>query len=201
LAVKFSQPTWMHFALHERRRRRRPRAATIRCDACAATRAPAAAWLAPRPWSPADATSATLWRSWGHLSTPGPGRPGSLIAPSRRYRYPSAAAASRGRPCCCMVQVSCSSAPVPPPRACVHRRLPRRLCATTAALRQEFQGASLLPARERTHWSLLLVYQELLAPDDSSCHCFSSTSAARAARAARPALHLGPPLPRMDASL
>lgn len=185
---------WIHAAMRAPPRARRPPPRARRPP-----RPPA--WLAGATWSPADATSATLWRSWGHLSTPGPGRPGSLIAPSRRYRYPSAAAASRGRPCCCMVQVSCSSAPVPPPRACVHRRLPRRLCATTAALRQEFQGASLLPARERTHWSLLLVYQELLAPDDSSCHCFSSTSAARAARAARPALHLGPPLPRMDASL
>jgi hypothetical protein len=47
-----------------------------------------------------------MWGSWGHLSTAGPGRPGSPIAPSRRYRYPSAAAASRGCPRHCIVQVS-----------------------------------------------------------------------------------------------
>eukprot|EP01047_Picozoa_sp_COSAG01_P027697 COSAG01_NODE_1835_length_9084_cov_87.179481_13_plen_245_part_00 len=86
-------------------------------------------------WPPRPPTSATLWGSWGHLSAAGPGRPGSPIASSRRYRCLSAATASRGRPRRCIVQVSLLAPRRPtarsPTSASASCRNPaRRICAS-----------------------------------------------------------------------
>ena len=96
-------------------------------------------------WPPRPPTSATLWGSWGHLSAAGPGRPGSPIASSRRYRGPSAATASRGRPRRCIVQVSLG-APVSP------RPLPAQLASTGSSAElgpAAMVESSLMACRER----------------------------------------------------